>query len=72
VAEDNENGKSLTPKGAISAIKPDEVVAESAVSVLDDPYVMDDEYEARLRDMPLETWLKWKSESGYTFDLLSL
>ena len=32
-------------------------------------YVMNDEYEARIREMPLEDWLKWKAESGYTWDL---
>lgn len=34
--------------------------------------VMDDMHEAYIRDMPLEAWLKWKAESGYTFDPLNV
>ena len=33
---------------------------------------IDDDYEAGIRQMPLEAWLKWKRDSGYTYDLLSL
>jgi hypothetical protein len=33
--------------------------------------VMYDEHEATIREMPLQAWLKWKAESGYTFDLLN-
>jgi hypothetical protein len=45
---------------------------EAAITMNDAAYVMDDEHEARIREMPLEAWLKWKAESGYTFDLMSL
>ena len=46
--------------------------AEAAMFVSDNVPVMNDEYEAYIRDMPLVAWLKWKRDSGYTFDLLSL
>lgn len=83
MAEEEEDGKSLTPTapGATpetnrdiryhAGTDPTEVAYAEAGKNYVSP-VMDDEHEAFVREMPLEAWLKWKEESGYTFNLLNL
>lgn len=54
-------------------VNDDTLAADSVPSDLTPScFSMNDDYEAYIRGMPLEDWLKWKAESGYTYDLLSL
>lgn len=83
MAEDNEDGKSLTPTAPGATPEPFSDIryhpgtdpTELAYAEARKNYVapvIDDEHEARIREMPLEAWLRWKEQSGYIFDLLNV